>query len=99
MAMILGPRVSKMSSVQITPQELEEMLDRAAIKGAKKALEDLGLHDESASDDLNEIRSLLSSWRETRKAIWATTVKVLTTATLLFISGAVWMSVKDKVGQ
>ena len=88
-----------MSSVQITLQELEDMLDRAAIKGAKKALEDLGLHDESASDDLNEIRSLLSSWRETRKAIWATTVKVLTTATLLFISGAVWMSVKDKVGQ
>jgi hypothetical protein len=88
-----------MSSVQITPQELEDMLNRAAIQGAKKALEDLGLHDESASDDLNEIRSLLSSWRETRKAIWATTVKMLTTATLLFISGAVWMTFKDKVGQ
>ena len=88
-----------MSSVQITPQELEDMLNRAAIQGAKKALEDLGLHDESASADLNEIRSLLSSWRETRKAIWATTVKMLTTATLLFISGAVWMTLKDKVGQ
>jgi hypothetical protein len=88
-----------MSSVQITPQELEDMLNRAAIQGAKKALEDLGLHDESASDDLNEIRSLLSSWRETRKAIWATTVKMMTTAILLFISGAVWMTLKDKVGQ
>jgi hypothetical protein len=85
-----------MSSVQITPQELEDMLNRAAIHGAKKALEDLGLHDESASDDLNEIRSLLSSWRETRRAIWATTVKVLTTATLLFISGAVWMSINSR---
>jgi hypothetical protein len=87
-----------MNSVQITPQELEDMLNRAAIQGAKKALEDLGLHDESASDDLNEIRSLLTSWRETRRAIWATTVKVLTTATLLFISGAVWMSINSRPG-
>jgi Family of unknown function (DUF6127) len=88
-----------MSSVQITPQELEDMLNRAAAHGAKKALSDLGLHDENASADLNEIRSLLTSWRETRKAIWATTVKIATTAILLFICGAVWMSVKDKVGQ
>lgn len=74
------------------------MLDRAAKRGARAALEELGLHDENAPRDLDELRGLLSSWRETRTAVWQTTVKIATTSLLLFIAGAVWMSVKDKVG-
>jgi hypothetical protein len=87
------------SNIQLTLEELEAMLDRAAKKGARAALEELGLHDENAPKDLDELRGLLSAWRETRSTMWQTVVRIVTGAVLLFIAGAVWMSVKDKVGQ
>jgi hypothetical protein len=67
-----------MGNVNMTPEEFEAMLDRAAKKGARAALEELGLHDQNAEKDLEEIRNLLTSWRDTKKAIWSTVVKVVT---------------------
>ncbi len=77
-----------MSNLKISPEELEEMLDRSA----KRALESIGLTDENAARDIREMRSLLDAWRETRKSIWNTTVKIGTVAILTFIVGAVWMT-------
>ena len=82
-----------MSDFKITPDELQTMLDRSA----RRALESVGLTDENAAKDISEIRSLLSAWRDTRKSIWITVTRVITTAVLLFIAGAVWMSFKDKL--
>lgn len=87
-----------MGSVQLTPEELEEMLNRAARRGARQALEEIGLHDEYASKDIDQLRSLLAAWKDTKKSAWSTVVKMVTTGALLFIAGAVWMSFKDKVG-
>jgi len=87
-----------MSNVQITAEELEAMLDRAAKRGATAALQELGLHDESAPKDLDELRGLLAAWRDTRKAMWQTIVRIATGSILLFIAGAVWMSFKSNVG-
>jgi hypothetical protein len=88
-----------MGNVNMTPEEFEAMLDRAAKKGARAALEELGLHDQNAEKDLEEIRNLLTSWRDTKKAIWSTIVKVVTVAVLTFIAGAVGFYVKNNVGQ
>tara|TARA_R110000765_G_scaffold255342_1_gene356067 strand:- start:67 stop:312 length:246 start_codon:yes stop_codon:yes gene_type:complete len=77
-----------MSELKLTPEELEAMLDRSA----KRALDSIGLTDENAARDIQEMRSLLDAWRDTRKSIWNTTVKILTVATLTFIAGAVWMT-------
>ena len=88
-----------MGNVNMTPEEFEAMLDRAAKKGARAALEELGLHDKSAEKDFEEIRNLLSSWRDTKKAIWSTVVKVVTVEVLTFIAGAVGFYVKNNVGQ
>ena len=41
-----------MGNVNMTPEEFEAMLDRAAKKGARAALEELGLHDQNAEKDL-----------------------------------------------
>jgi hypothetical protein len=87
-----------MGNVNMTPEEFEAMLDRAAKKGARAALEELGLHDQNAEKDLEELRSLLSSWRDTKKAMWSTTVKVITTAVLIFITGAVGFYIKNNTG-
>jgi hypothetical protein len=85
-----------MANINLTPDELESMLDRAAKRGAKQALTSIGLHDKSAAKDINEMRDLLDVWRDTRRGIWSTVVKVTTIAILTFIAGAVWMQLGNK---
>ena len=85
-----------MTEINLTPQELESMLDRAAKRGAKQALSSIGLHDATAAKDINEMRDLLDVWRDTRRGIWSTVVKVTTIAILTFIAGAVWMQLVNK---
>jgi len=85
-----------MTEINLTPQELESMLDRAAKRGAKQALSSIGLHDATAAKDINEMRDLLDVWRDTRRGIWSTVVKVTTIAILTFIAGAVWMQLGNK---
>ena len=81
-----------MSDIKLTPEELEEMLDNAARRGAKEALRSIGLLYDDAAKDIIEMRSLLEAWRDTRKSVWSTIVKVTTVALLTFIAGAVWMT-------
>ena len=81
-----------MSDIKLSPEEIEDMLDRAARRGAKEALRSIGLLDDDAQRDITEMRSLLEAWRDTRKSIWSTVVKLVTVAVLTFIAGAVWMT-------
>ena len=81
-----------MVDIKLTPDDLEEMLDNAARRGAKEALRSIGLLDDDAARDIIEMRSLLEAWRDTRKSVWSTIVKVTTVALLTFIAGAVWMT-------
>ena len=81
-----------MSEIKISHEELEAMLDRAARRGAKEALRSIGLLDDDAHKDITEMRSLLEAWRDTRKSIWSTLVKISTVGILTFIAGAVWMT-------
>jgi hypothetical protein len=81
-----------MSDIKLTTEELEDMLDKAARRGAKEALRSIGLLDDDAQKDIIEMRSLLEAWRDTRKSIWSTVVKLATVALLTFIAGAVWMT-------
>jgi len=81
-----------MSDIKLSPDDLEEMLDNAARRGAKEALRSIGLLDDAAARDIIEMRSLLEAWRDTRKSVWSTVVKLATVALLTFIAGAVWMT-------
>jgi hypothetical protein len=81
-----------MSEVKLSPDELEDMLDRAARRGAKEALRSIGLLDDDAQRDITEMRSLLEAWRDTRRSIWSTVTKLVTVGVLTFIAGAVWMT-------
>lgn len=77
----------------LSSEQLEAMMDRAAKKGARQALCDLGLSDMDAASDIKELRSLLDSWRDTKKSIWKTLVQLGTVAVLTFIATALWMQV------
>ena len=81
-----------MADIKLTPEEIETMLDNAARRGAKEALRSIGLLDDDAARDIIEMRSLLEAWRDTRKSVWSTVVKLTTVALLTFIAGAVWMT-------
>ena len=77
----------------ITAEELEAMLDRAARRGACEALKEVGLHDDDARKDIQEMRSLLEAWRDTRRGVWSTIVKMSTVAVITFIAASLWMQI------
>ena len=83
-------------SINLTPEELEAMLDRAARRGACEALKTLGLQDDDARKDLHEMRTLLEAYRDTKKSIWSTVVRITTVALLSFIAASVWMQIGNK---
>jgi len=85
-----------MNNISLTAEELEAMLDRAARRGAREALKSLGLQDEEAHKDIIEMRNLLEAFRDTKKSIWNTAVKISTVALLSFIAASVWMQIGNK---
>lgn len=82
----------------VSKAELILMVNEAAEHGAKKALRDIGLHDDNAVHDVRELRTLLDSWRETKRSIRSTIVKALTVAVLGFIAGASALKIRDWIG-
>jgi len=79
--------------MEITEEKLEAMLDRAAKRGAKIALREVGLHDDDARKDIIEMRNLLETWRDTRRGVWSTMVKMSTVAIITFIAASLWMQI------
>ena len=71
--------------MEISQARLQEMLDKAAETGAKRALDHLGLHDEDAASDVKEMRNLLEAWRDVRRTAWHTFVQSLVKGLLLVI--------------
>ncbi len=63
-------------------EDFDELLDRAAERGAERVLAHLGLENGHAARDIGELRSLLEAWRDARRTAWQTAVKVVTTGTL-----------------
>ncbi len=66
----------------IDDEQIRSMIETAAEVGARRALADLGLHDDNAGKDVSELRSLLDAWRSAKKAAWDTMVRVFTGAIL-----------------
>lgn len=63
-------------------EDFDELLDRAAERGAERVLAHLGLENGRAARDIGELRSLLEAWRDARRTAWQTAVKVVTTGIL-----------------
>jgi hypothetical protein len=78
----------------MSPEVIEEMITRAAKRGAREALESIGLHDESASEDVREMRNLLDAWRSTKRTVWSQIVKAATMAVLGAIAAGAFLQFK-----
>jgi hypothetical protein len=49
---------------------LRALVEEASEVGAERALEALGLRDQRARRDMDELRELLQAWRDAKKAAW-----------------------------
>lgn len=82
----------------MTDPELEEALRRAAKKGAKKALEEVGLDSERAIRDIRDLHNLLDAWRDVKRTILRTVVRwaTITVLTALVLgAGIKWQLFGD----
>jgi len=70
--------------------EFEELLARAAERGARRALADVGLDGEDAAHDIRELRGLLEAFNAAKHTAWQTVIRLVTTGFLLaLVAGAV----------
>lgn len=53
---------------------LRAMVEESSQAGARRALGALGLDDERARRDMDELRELLSAWRDAKKTAWRAVV-------------------------
>jgi len=93
----IDPRDSSFANQErraMSSDVIEDMITRAARRGAKEALESIGLHDENAGDDMKELRNLLDAWRSTKKTVWSQVVKAVTMATLGAIAAGAFLQIK-----
>lgn len=69
--------------LNLRPEDLDELLIRAAEKGAERALAALGLENGHVAKDIRDLRGLIEAWRQARQTAWQTLIKLLTTGILV----------------
>lgn len=62
---------------------LEAIVEESSQRGARRALEALGLHDMKARADMDELRALLAAWRDAKKSARAAFVGMIVKIVLL----------------
>ena len=66
-------------------EDFDDLLDRAAERGAERCLAHLGLENGSAAKDIRDLRDLLDAWRDARRTAWQTVIRVATTGILVLL--------------
>ena len=76
---------------------LRAIVEEASEIGARRAVERLGLGDENAQDDLDELRDLLGAWRTAKASAWKAAVDwfVKVIGALLLIGIAVRLDIAE----
>ena len=64
---------------------LRAVVEEASELGASRALDRLGLGDPSAQDDIDELRELLSAWRDAKASAWKAAVEWLVRGVLALL--------------
>lgn len=89
--------VDNQNGISLTRAELDDLLDAAAQRGAKCALDQLGLTaDADTQRDLYEIRTLLADWRDVKSSALTFFGKVLAISILgvlaFVVTGKWWVN-------
>ena len=76
------------------PAELAALLDQAAEKGARRALESVGLHDDNAGNDVRDLRNLIDGWRSAKKSALDAFAKWVTVGLITALVAGLWFGSK-----
>lgn len=74
--------------------EFEQLLERAAETGARRALQEVGLDGDDAADDIRDLRSLLGCMRLAKRTAVQTVVRLITTGILLALMAGIAIKLK-----
>ena len=80
--------------VTIPQEEFEAILERAAERGARHALADVGLDGPEAAHDIRELRGLLDAFNEAKKTAGLTIVKMLVTGLVMALMAGAFLKLK-----
>jgi hypothetical protein len=80
----------------LSEETIEAMIDRAAKRAVKEALQEVGLEGEDAPHDIHELRSLLQALRLVRRTVCQTFARVMTTAVLVALLAGLALMIKLK---
>ncbi|WP_374690328.1 DUF6127 family protein [Accumulibacter sp.] len=89
-----GVQVERRQLVTLPQDEFEAMLERAAERGARHALAEVGLDGPEAARDISELRSLLDAFNEAKKTAWLTIVRMLVTGLVMATLAGAFVKLK-----
>jgi hypothetical protein len=77
----------------------EQQLLRTIVREEmKSALKEIGLHDDDASKDVRDLRSLITDWRSIKKTVWNTIAKAGTMFVLGLLMFGAWSKLNGSGG-
>lgn len=71
---LLATLVAQADGRVIDVVTLRALVEESSQSGARRALAQLGLDDERARRDMDELRELLSAWRDAKRTAWRAVV-------------------------
>ena len=80
--------------VALPKDEFEDLLERAAERGAKNALHGVGLDGEDAAHDIRELRNLLDAFNEAKKTAGLTIIRMLVTGLVMALLAGTVLKLK-----
>ena len=94
---MLAALMAQASSTGTDLVTLRAIVEESSELGAERVLDKLGLDDEGAQDDLDELRDLLGAWRTAKASAWKAAVDwfVRVIGALLLIGIAVRLDVAE----
>ena len=83
-------QVERRKMVTLPQDEFEAILERAAERGARHALHEVGLDGEDAAHDIRELRNRLDAFNEAKKTAGLTIIKMMVTGfVMVLLAGTV----------
>ena len=90
----MNPPVIEGGHIVMPEAEFEQLLERAAETGARRALHEVGLDGDDAADDIRDLRSLLGCMRLAKRTAVQTVVRLITTGILLALMAGIAIKLK-----
>lgn len=78
----------------LSESDLENLLNKAAERGAQKALADVGLDGDCAENDIRDLRMLLRSINLAKKTAWQTFIRMLTAGIIIALMAGITIKLK-----